>query len=106
MCWTEAEKSKQLRIDELSNQEKESKSTVNQFMVQSQELQDNANSLNDSSDFSDLERASRSGLSHVPSQAMSFPNARAMISRDSCLQPDTRNSLGISRNVLKTTCPV
>ena len=39
LCCTEAEKAKQLRGDELAIQEQERKSTVNQFMVQIQELQ-------------------------------------------------------------------
>ena len=43
-CCTEAERAKQLRIDELSFYEKERKSTVNLLMVQIQELQDKVNS--------------------------------------------------------------
>ena len=59
-------------------------------MVQIQELQDEVNSL----EFFDPETASSSGLSHVPSQLVSMPSPRVLISRDSCLQPATRNSLG------------
>ena len=40
MCCTEADRAKQLRVDELSIQEKESTSTLNQLMVQIQELQE------------------------------------------------------------------
>ena len=40
ICCTKAERSQQLRIEELSRQEKASKSTVNQLTVQIQELQD------------------------------------------------------------------
>ena len=68
MCCTEAERAKQLRKDE-TVQEKESKSTVNQLMVQIQELQDKVNSLNDSREFYDPETASSSGLSHVSQSA-------------------------------------
>ena len=46
---TETKRAQQLRIDELSWQEKESRSTVNQLTVQIQELQDKTNPLNDSS---------------------------------------------------------
>ena len=84
-----------MRIDELSTQEKESKSAVNQLMVQLQELQDNVNSLSDAREFCDSETASSSGLSHVPSQPTRIPSPRAMISRGSCLQSVTRNSFGI-----------
>ena len=68
-------------------------------MVQIQELQDKVNSLNDAKEFYDLETASSSGLSHVPSQPVSIPSPRGMIGRNSCLQLDTRNSLGTSGHV-------
>ena len=86
MCCTEAEKANQLRMDDLSIQEKESKSTVNQVMVQIQELQHKVNSPNDAREFFDPETASSFGSSHVPSQPMSIPSLRELISRDSCLQ--------------------
>ena len=50
-------------------------------------------------EFYDPETASRSGLSHVPSQPMSIPSPRGMFRRGSCLQPDTRNSLGTSGHI-------
>ena len=59
------------------------------------------NSLNDAKEFSDPETASSSGLSHVPSQPMSIPSPRRMVSRDSCCQPDTRNSWSITGHVLE-----
>ena len=62
------------------------------------ELQDKVNSLNDSKEFCDLETASSSGLGHVHIQPISVPSARGLISRDSWLQPDTRNSLSSSGN--------
>ena len=101
MCCTEAAGAQQLRIDKLSRREKESQSTVNQLTVQIHELQDEVNSLNDARDFFDPETASSSGLFHVPSQLWSIPSPRGMISRDSCLHPDIRNSLGISGNVFE-----
>ena len=66
MCCTEAAKSKQFRTDKLSTQEEESKSTVNQLMVQIQELQDKVNSQNDAKEFHDPETASSFGLSTFP----------------------------------------
>ena len=88
-----------MKIDELSVQQRENPSSVNQLLVQIQELQHKVNSLNDSREFSDLETASSSGLFHVPSQLMSTLSPRRMISRDSCLQPDTRNARRTSGNV-------
>ena len=70
-------------------------------MVQSQELQDQVNFLNDTREFFDPETASSSGLSHVPCQPVSVPSNRRMRSRDSCLQPEARDSFGISRNVFE-----
>ena len=53
MSCTKTERAKPLSIDELSTQEKESKSTVNQLVVQIQELQDMVNSLNNTREFFD-----------------------------------------------------
>ena len=47
--------------------EEESKCTVSQLMVQTQELQDKVNSLSDAKGFFDPETAGSSGLFHVPS---------------------------------------
>ena len=63
-------------MDELSIQEQESESIVNQLMVQLQEIQDKVNALNDSRESHDPETASSSGLPHVPSQPMSNPSPR------------------------------
>ena len=87
---TEAERSQQLRLQELSRQEKERQSTVNQLTVQIQDLQDKVTSLNDSRDLHDPETVSSCGLSHVPSHPVIILS-RGMLSRDSCLQPDTGN---------------
>ena len=72
---------------------------MNQLMAQIQELQDKVNSSDDAKEFYDPETAFSSGLSHVPCQLMSIPSPRGMISRDSCLQLDTRNSMGSAGNV-------
>ena len=92
ICCTEAERARHLRIDELSTQEEESKATVNQLVVQIQKPQDKVNSLNDAREFYGLATASSSGLSHVPSQPVSIPSPRGLISGDSCLQLAARNS--------------
>lgn len=76
ICCTEAERTQQLRVDDLSRQElQESQSTLNQLTVQIQEVQDKANSLNESRGFHDPETASSSGLSHVPSHPMIVPSS-------------------------------
>ena len=54
------------------------------------------NSQSDSREFFDPETASSSGFSHVASKRVSIPSRRGMLSRDSCLQLDTRNSFGVS----------
>ena len=94
ICCAEADRARQLRINELSTKKEERKSTVNQLMLQIQELQDKMNSRNDAEEFYDPETASSSGFSHVPSQPMSILGPIGMIRRDSCLQLATRNSLG------------
>ena len=84
-----------MRIDELCRQQKEKPSTVNLLLSlsQSQELQDQVNSLNDEKDIYDPQKASSSGFSHVPSQPLRIPNPRGMICRDFSLSHDTRNSM-------------
>ena len=58
-------------------------------------------SWNDAKEFYDPETASSCGFSHVPSQPLSIPSLRGLITRDFCLQPDTRNSFGTSGNVFE-----
>ena len=62
-------------------------------MAQFQELRDKVYSLNDAKEYHDPEHVSSSGFSHVPSQPMSIPSPRGMISRGSCVQPETRPPL-------------
>ena len=105
LCCTEAERVKHLRRDDRSIQEKESRSSVKQLTIQIQKFQDNLNSLNDSRECNDRDTASNSGLSRVPSHPWSIPSPRGMLSRDSCLQPDTQDLSGRSGNVLgNSTC--
>ena len=101
ICCTEAERARQLRIDELCRQERESKSTVDQLVVQIQELQDRVISLNDAREFHEPETVSSSGLLLVPSQPVSIPSQRGLTSRDSCLQLATPNSCRTSGNVFE-----
>ena len=90
-----------MRIDELSRQEKESHSTVNQLTVQIQELQDKVDSLNGFREFCDPETASSCGFSHVPSHRVIVPSPRGKHRRDSSLKPDTRNLSGTLGNVFE-----
>ena len=69
---------------------------MNQLEAQVQELQDKVSSLNDAKEFYDSETASSSGASHVFSQPLNIPSPRGMLSRDSGLPLDTRNSMGTS----------
>ena len=64
-----------MNLDEFSTQRKENLSTVSQLLAQIQKV----NSLNDAKELHDLETASSSGISHVPSQPMSIPSPRGLI---------------------------
>ena len=90
-----------MRSEELSTQTEESKSTVNQLLVQIQDLQYKVNSLNVAKAFCDPGTASSSGSSHVLSQSSRIPSRRGMFSRDSYVQLDTRNSLDTSGHVFE-----
>ena len=97
-----AERARHLRICELSVQKKDNPFTVNQLLGQIQDLQDKMNSSNNTREFYDPQSASSSGVSHVPSQPLSIPSSRGMISSDSFLPHDTRNSLGTSGNIFES----
>ena len=83
ICCTETERARQLMSDELSTQKEESKSTLNQLLAQIQDLQHMLNSLNDVKEFHDPEIARSSGSSHFPSQLLSVPSLRGMLSPES-----------------------
>ena len=69
---------------------------VTQLLAQIHYLQDKVEKFNDP------EPASSSQVSHLQSQPMSIPTLRGMVSHGSCLPPDTRNSLGTSRNFFES----
>ena len=78
-------RAQELRTDELSRQElRDSQFTVNELTAQIQELPDKVNYMNDSREFQDVESASSSRLSHVPSQPVIIPSPCGMLSRDYC----------------------
>ena len=52
--------------------------------------------------FTILKQRSSSGASHVPSQPLNIPSPSGMLSRDSGLPRDTRNTVGTSRNVVES----
>ena len=61
ICCAGADRARQMKYDELSTQQKENPSTVNQLLAQIQELQDKVNSLNNAKEFYHPETASSSG---------------------------------------------
>ena len=86
-------------------EEARKQSTVNQLMIQIEELPEGVNSLKDARELYDLETASRSGVIPRSQSAMDIPSPRDLISRDSCLPPDTRNSCDSSGHVFRrSTC--
>ena len=97
----ELKRVQKLRIDKSSRRRLiENQDTINELTSRVQELQNEANCMNDSRDFKDAESV-RSGLSHVPSQPALFPPYRdpgGLLSR-SDKPPDNWNTHGISGNV-------
>ena len=80
-------------------QQERNPSTVSQLLTLIQVLQNKVNSLTNERELHDLDTASSSGASHVPSQPLKNQSPRGMLSRDSGLPLDTRNSMGTSGNV-------
>ena len=97
ICCTEAERARQLRIDELSTQEEENKiaygpkwrtTEQSKFVERCKRILWSWNSK-------------QLGVSHVPSQPISIPSPGGLISRDSFLQLAVRNSFGTTRHVFE-----
>ena len=99
ICCEETVKARRLRIDELSMQQERNPTIMSQIFTQIQDLQNKVNSFSDARDFFDPETASSSGVSHVPSQALIIQSPRGILSRDSGVPLDTRNTMGTSGNV-------
>ena len=73
ICCSKAERTQVLRANGFSlDESRESPSTVNQLVVQMQELQDRVDCLNDSRDFEDLQPASSSGSLHASQSSFNF----------------------------------
>ena len=69
----ELKRVQELRIDQLSRRRLiENQDTIDELTARIQELQNEVNCMNDSTDLKDAESA-RSGLSHVPSQPALLP---------------------------------
>ena len=85
---------------------------VSQLMTQIRDLQNQLNSLADAREFYDPETASSSGAMHMAEQerfelgrtlhhTLIIPSPGGMLSRDSGLPHDTRNTVGTSGNVFE-----
>ena len=84
---------RQLKIDQLSMQQKGNPSTVSQLLTQIPDLQDKANSFSAAWEFYDPDTASSSGAIPIP---------REVRNRDSGLPRDTRNTVGTLGNVFES----
>ena len=76
-------------------QQKENPSTVNQLVSQ---LQDKVNPLHDGKEFCDPKTAEKQVWNVPRCHSSRMPSPRGMISRDSCLPHNSRNSMGTSGN--------
>ena len=77
----------------------ESHQTIQQLTSQSQKMQEQMSSVNDSGDFQDAESKIFGRLSHVSSQLVRIPSSRSLLSRDIRLPLDTWNQSGAQENV-------
>ena len=102
ICCEETDRARQMRIDESSMRQERNPSSVSQLLTQIRDMQNTVNSLTDAREFYDPETASSSGMSHVPSQPLNISSPRGVLSRDSGLPLDTRNSMGTSGNVFES----
>ena len=92
----------ELRVDESSRRRSiEDQDTINELTARTQELQNEVNCMNDSTDFQDVESVGQ--LCHVPNQPVLFQSSRGklggMLHRDQSPRPDIWNPHGTSGNV-------
>ena len=76
ICCEETDRARQARIVELSMHQERNPGSVSQLLTHIQDLQNKATSLSDAREFYDLDTASSSGASHVPSQPLIIPSPR------------------------------
>ena len=88
------------QVDEFSIQKfRENQGTIQQLTFQSQQLQEQMNSMNSSGEFQDIESNYSGRLSHVSSQLEMIPSSRALVSGDKRLPLDTWKQSGVQENV-------
>ena len=102
ICHEETNRVRKLKIEELSPRQERDPTTVSQLPAQIQGLQNQSDSLADAREFHDLDTGSSSVASHVPSQPWTIPSAREVLSRDTGLEPKSRNTIGTSGNVFES----
>ena len=105
ICYEETIRVRKLKIEELSQRQERDPATVSLLLAQILDLHYQVNSLADAKEFHDLDTASSSGASHVPSQPWTLPSAREVLSRDSGLPPKSRNTIGASGNIFESLPP-
>ena len=85
----------ELRVEELSVQNlRESHETIQRLTSQMQEMRGQMNSTSDSGEFQEVESDHRARLSYGPSQSVTLPSHRSMLSRDKRLPFGTWNASG------------
>ena len=100
ICYEEANQVRSLQVEDLSLRQERDPNTVSRPLKHiHQELQDQVSSWAEAKEFHDLDTASSSGVSHVPSQPVIVPSSRETHGRDSGLPTTTQDTTGNSGNV-------
>ena len=90
----------ELRVEEFSVLKlRESRKTIQRLTSQMQDMQEQMNSMNDSGEFQEVDLNHSGRLSYVPSQSVTLPGHRSMLSRDKRWQLGTWNASGPQENV-------
>ena len=93
-------RAQELRVDALSLRKLgKSHHTIQRLTSQFQCMQEQMNSMSDSSEFQEVESNHSGRLSHVPSQSEMIPSSSSLLSRDKRLPFETWNTSGLQENV-------
>ena len=94
------------RVDEFSVKKlSQSHETIRRLTSQMQGMQEQMISMNDSSEFQEVESNHSGRLSYVPNQPAAIPSSCSMLSRDRRLPFDTWNTSGLQENVFGNQFP-
>ena len=102
ICCEETDRARQLRIDEFSLQQERNPTTLSQLLTQKSGFTEQGEFLGRRERLTIQRQRAALEHPHVASQPLNIPSPKGVLSRDSGLPLDTRNTMGTSGNVFES----